>query len=143
MKWQYKTVIWYRNEGGKKTADEVPSVISDDGVTVIWKKTVPVPGIITIVYQKNNIEGRFFMSNEVVGNDVSFSMCVSAPNMYYRIPGSAAPEIPRDYVNPTPDEIEDVKRHLREAIPFMRDSPFRPLTNYIAGRPFNVKEISF
>ncbi|BCK75886.1 hypothetical protein EMQ_1492 [Acetobacter aceti NBRC 14818] len=60
MKWQYKTVIWYRNEGGKKTATEVPSVTADDVVTVIWTKTVPVPGIITIVYQKKQHRRTFF-----------------------------------------------------------------------------------
>lgn len=64
MTWTFGTgLIYPGSEAVRKLKEqkERPAIISDDGVTIMRAKTVPEAGLLTLVYQKGDIERIFYM----------------------------------------------------------------------------------
>lgn len=130
MKWIFgKGIIEPGGLAGKgyNAAVERPAIISDDGVTVVWRKTIPEANIFTLVYQKNSMESVFYIENNYIEDDLNVSVIgVSAPRQYYQIKHTCDGSFARTSYTPSPEEIEDVKQHLREALPLWSHSPKSP-----------------
>lgn len=131
MKWIFgKGIIEPGGEAGKgyKAAVERPAIVSDDGVTIMWRTTIPEANIYTLIYQKNSMESVFYIENNYVEDDVTvFVIGVSASGQYYKIKQAHDGSFTRVSYAPSLEEIEDVKQHLREALPLWShslESPF-------------------
>lgn len=130
MHWTFgKGTIYPGGRAGMnlKRPEERPAIISDDGVTILWEKNIPEPGIITIVYQKHNLEFSLFMKFFIINNDFDLQFGgLSACKTNRQLDESVTKT---DYML-SAEEIGDMKRHLREALPLWEKAPDGPFPKF-------------
>ncbi|MCX2562102.1 hypothetical protein OQ252_11950 [Acetobacter farinalis] len=130
MKWIFgKATLYPGSEAVKYRPEpkERPAIISDDGVTIAWTKTIPEAGLLTLVYRKNDIEGTFFMETKYIVNDGhAHVMGAGSPLRYYKVKLTDDGRYEYTRYIPSPEECQDVGKHLCEALPLWQNSAEGP-----------------